>query len=303
MSRSRIANQKSRRIVQRPHPGDQPEPTKGKCPIRDWIATVTATLALVALCFTFGATDVAFAKGRPGGGGNTKIRLARILFVEESGIRWDGQASCSDPVLPEDWDYWDHRDPVLTLDPVCEVFSSRIDVSGGGRVKFFTTGQRDRWLTFDFSPPFGPNEIPYDADGDQDGDGIPDGPNIDVKVYPGTDYAPSLINPDTYVDSVKTTITLDTMFKRNATRQPLDITVRLFNAAAGGWQGAHWSIHSVLDLYIVDDPSDPDVRTLQTMNPVTGQHDAALFELRHNGETVGFYEFPLTWKMRILSAP
>lgn len=124
------------------------------------------------------------AKGKPSG--KTEARLARILFDDSPGIRWDGQDSCVDPVLDEAWDYWDYRDPVLTLDPAC--IPCRIDVSGGGRLKFFTTGQRDRWLTLDFAANAAMHPDPYfDANGN--------GPNIDSKVYPGKLYAPT-INPN-----------------------------------------------------------------------------------------------------------
>jgi len=279
--------------------------------IRFWLLGGAGCLILAAGLFAL--SDGALAKppegkggggkgggGGGGGGGTTEITLARIQFVEESGIRSDGQATCTDVDLGDVWDYWDIRDPVLVPDPDdpdgCGPFASRIDVSGGGRVKFFTT-EGSRWLTLDFSPPFLPDESPFDLDGDQDGDGIPDGPNIDDKVYPETVDAPP-INPDTFVDNVKATITMDSMFKKSGTRQPLDLTIR--RGEGEGWGPAGWSLHSMSDLYIVNDPNDKDVRTLTTRNPQTGEHDSAWFELWQNGETVGIYYFPLTWEMRMV---
>lgn len=266
--------------------------------IRYWVIGAAACLAAAGLWLTHGGTRAVEAKGKPGGGGgggNTEIRLARILFVDSPGIRWDGQSSCWDPVFEEGWDYWDHRDPVLTLDPDCE--PCRIDVSGGGRVFFFTATRFERWLTLDFRPnPDVPHPDPYvDADGN--------GPNIDADVYPaGTVNAPP-VNADTFVDNVKATIALQAMFKKNATRHPLDMTIRVHDPDTGGWAPTGWSLHSIYDLYIVDDPDDENVRILTTKNPQTGDHDAAFFELWHNGETVGIYYFPLTWEMRLIAAP
>ena len=239
------------------------------------------------------------AVGKPGkkGGGNTEVRLARILFVDSPGIRWDGASSCVDPVLGETWDYWhywDYRDPVLTLDPACE--PCRIDVSGGGRVKFFTATAFERWLTLDFRPnPDFPHPAPYM-------DPAGNGPGIDTQVYPGTTNAPPTI-ADTFVDNVKGTINLDSMFKKNVTRHRLDLTIRRQQDGATGWGPAGWSLHSIVDLHIVDDPQDNDVRVLTTRNPQTGEQDAAFFELWQNGETVGVYYFPLTWEMRLIAAP
>lgn len=261
-----------------------------KCNIRCWIWGAVASLAAAAMWCVPGG-DVQ-AKGKPGGGGGkTEVRLARILFVDSPGIRWDEQSSCTDPILGETWDYWDYRDPVLN-DPAC--IPCRIDVSGGGRVKFFTTGWRDRWLTLDFRANSDLHPDPYfDTEGN--------GPNIDAKVYPGTLNAPT-IEADDLIDNVKATITLSGMFKKTATRQPLDVTVRVYNEEGGGWPGAGWSLHSQVDLYILD-TEDPSVRTLTTRNPVTEDQDAALFDLWNNGVKVGTYYFPLEWEMRILAAP
>ena len=104
------------------------------------------------------------------------------------------------------------------------------------------------------------------------------------------------------MDNVKCTIPLDTMFKKNANRQPLDLTIRSYS---GGWSPSGWSLHSIDDLYITIDPQDENLRTLQTANPTdpSGETDADLFELRRDGIAVGTYRIHLTWTMRIVSAP
>lgn len=254
--------------------------------------TFGALLALAALPIWVAVPiDRAAGKGPKGGEGKTEIRLARILHLDSPGIQSHTDAPSGwDPMDEVLWDYWDFRDSILALNP--ERDPCRIDVSGGGRVKYFTTGQRDCWLTFNFveTPGF-PHPSPY-----------PGGPNIDQQVYSGKLYAPE-IDPDPMIDNVKTTITLSVMFKKNATRQPLDIPIRAWNEDGGGWPGTGWSLHSVNDLYIWEDSEDPDVRILTTMNPETMQHDATVFELWNNGQTVGVYQFPLTWTMRIVPAP
>jgi len=257
-----------------------------------------AVVVCVALTFVWAAlsipvTAVAKKPNKPGGG-KTEIRLARILFVDSPRIKWDGQAACTDPILNEVWDYWDYRDPDLTADPNC--IGCRIDVSGGGRVFFFTATRFDRWLTLDLTPTEDDPAPFVDETGD--------GPNIDFLVYPETDNAPPINEEDTFIDNVKGTISLPNMFKKRATRQPLDLTIRRFNSTGGGWEPVGWSLHSVDDLYILD-TADKDVRILTTVNPddPSGESDADLFELWHEGVTVGIYHIPLTWKMRIIPAP
>lgn len=248
--------------------------------------------------------------GGGGGGGNTGMQVARIQFTDPSRINSDGQASCADGA-GESWDYWDQFDtPLWTQCPdVLPEHGIETSVSGGGRLFFFTNGrsgvlpvQPQRWLALDLTPdPFDPDEVPFD----EDDDGIPDSPDIDERVYPeGTVYAPET-DARPFMDNVKGTIALDAMFKRNATRQPLDLTIRRFNAGTGGWAPSGWSLHSIDDLYITINPQDKDLRTLQTANPndPSGSTDADLFELWRDGVTVGIYRIPLKWNMRIVSAP
>lgn len=259
-----------------------------------WLSSTTGCLVVAAVWAMLAVPSSALAKKPGGSGGNTNIRLARIYFLDSPRIKCDGmECPDQDGVI---WHYWDSRDPDFASDPEC--VGCRIDVSGGGRVDFFTATQRPRWLTLDLTPtaddpaPF--NEPPFDATG------LGTGPDID-SVYDETiDGLP--YNDDPFVDNVKGTIILPNMFKKSASRQAFDLTIRRFNPDAGGWPPAGWSLHSIDDLYI-EETSDPDVRRLTTFNRQTGKHDACWFELWQNGETVGIYSMPLTWEMRIVPAP
>jgi hypothetical protein len=127
-----------------------------------------------------------------------------------------------------------------------------------------------------------------------------EGPDIDSKVYAGAKGDPD-IDPDTFIDNVKTHIKLGAMFKNRTTRQPLDLSIRM-RGQFGGWAPSAWSLHSVDDLYLLQDPNDKDIRTLTTFDP-SGQTNADFFELRHQGVTVGIYRIQLEWIMRIVSWP
>jgi len=276
---------------------------------------------LAILCVVLALPGVTLAKkggggngggnggGKGGGkGGDGGYRMARINLGDSSRISSDDQAFCVDATRPDDpiWDYWDQHDTTLTdQNDVLQEDGVETSVSGGGRLFFYTLGrigvlpvEPDRWLVLDLTPdPDDP--IPFV-------DEYGDGPNIDEDAYgdAGPDDPVPPINENTYVDNVKCTIALDVMFKKRATRQPLTVQVRR-PAPAGGWEPAGWSLKSVEDLHIVKDPDDKNVRILTTANPddPTGENDADLFELWHNGEVVGVYCIPLSWKMRVVDAP
>jgi hypothetical protein len=265
-----------------------------------WLSNTTGCLVVAAVWAMLAVPSSTLAKKGGNGGGNTNIRLARIYFLDSPRIKGDGmECPDQDGVI---WHYWDSRDPDFVSDPEC--VGCRIDVSGGGRVFFFTATQRPRWLTLDLTPtaddpaPF--NEPPFDENG------LGTGLDID-SVYDETiDGLP--IDPNTFVDNVKGTISLPNMFKKTASRQAFDLTIRRFNPETGGWPPAGWSLHSIDDLYI-EETSDPNVRRLTTKNPQTGKHDARWFELWQSGETagsyttVGIYSMRMTWEMRIIPAP
>ena len=147
------------------------------------------------------------------------------------------QSGGADPIH-----YWDQHDTTLTEQwPDNPEFGIETSVSGGGRLFFLTIGragvldvQPDRWLVLDFTPAGEP-------DGFDDGAG----PNIDYNVYSPEDrpWTPE-INTNSYVDNVKCTIALDLMFKKNATRQALSLSVRRATPE-GYWEPADWALHSV----------------------------------------------------------
>lgn len=251
-------------------------------------------LAAVVGILAFSGTSLA---GKP----EKKItyNVARISFTESSRIQWDGVASCTDPAGGADIHYWDQHDTAVTGGEP-DANGIETSVSGGGRLFFFTLAgvgrlpvQPDRWLVLDLTPPGGID----------DGKG----PNIDKNVYSPEDrpWTPS-INPNTYIDNVKCCISLDVMFKKNATRQPLILSVRKATPE-GYWAPAGWTLRSVDDLYIVE-TGDKKVRLLTTANPDTNESDADLFELRKANEagemvTVGTYRIPLTWTIRLVEEP
>lgn len=271
-------------------------------------------LAVVAIVPALSSTTLAKkggggnGGGKGGGKGRGDYRMARIDLGDSSRIKSDGQAFCVDESDPDAiWDYWDQHDTALTdQNPgVLQEDGVETSVSGGGRLFFYTLGrigvlpvEPDRWLVLDLAPdPDDP--IPFV-------DEYGNGPNIDQDAYgnAGLDDPVPPTNENTYVDNVKCTIALDVMFKKRATRQPLTVQV-CRPASAGGWEPAGWGLHSVEGLYIVEDPDDKNVRILTTANPddPTGENDADLFELWHNGEVVGVYCIPLSWKMQVVDAP
>lgn len=274
---------------------------------------VATRLALAALVWVLALSGTGFA-GKPakppGGGddGTASYSVARIYFANSPRIKWDDQAFCmplsrlGDPI----WHYWDQHDTALAGQwPSNPEYGIETSVSGGGRLFFFTLGrigvlpvEPDRWLVLDLTPT-GADPAPYD-DGDEETDY---GPDIDTKVYPaGTLFAPPT-NENTFVDNVKCTISLDVMFKKNTTRQPLSIQVRK-PVPTGGWAPAGWSLHSVTDLYVVQKVGgDKNVRTLTTTNPQTGESDAEEFELWNEGVVVGRYCIPLKWIIRLVEVP
>jgi len=269
--------------------GKNRKKTVGLC-----VMVVTASLVLAAFWAVLATPETALAKKPdkpPGGGGKTSVRLTRIDFTYSPRIQWDGVATCTDLTRPDDpiWDYWDDRDVALGYTEM----GCRNGVSGGGRLKFSTTRKVGvdssgslRWLVLDLTPQ------PEDPDPfvDENDEGL----DIDTNVYPGTYYAPP-INRDTFIDNVKTGISLDRMFKKGATRQPLNINIRV-NPDDSGWPPSGYSLRWRADLYIIE-TADPDVRILET------GLDEDLADLFYEGVVVGTYSMPLTWTMRIVPSP
>jgi hypothetical protein len=242
------------------------------------VMVVTACLVMATFWAVLATPETALAKkpDKPpgGGGGKTSIRLARIDFTNSPRIQWDGVEACGD------WEYWDERDVALgcTGEMGC-----RADVSGGGRLKFFTIWQGDnnsgspRWLVLNF--------------GNAIGDSNPN-PNIDLLIYKSGYQNNPPIDPTSGLDNVKTVISLDRMFKKGATRQPLTISIRV-NPDGSGWPPSGYSLRWRADLYITE-TADPDVRILET------GLDEDLADLWHEGVVVGTYRMPLEWTMRLV---
>jgi len=267
--------------------------------------SVAGCLVLAIACCVLAISGTAMAKKpeKPGGG-KTSLRLGRIDFTYSPRIGWDGVAFCEDGTRPADpiWEYWDQHDTELTeQNPVIPEDGVETSISGGGRLFFFTVGrvdvlpvQPDRWLVLDLTPVPGYDPAPFE---DENGEGL----DIDGEVYPGTFNAPP-IDTDPFIDNVKGTIALGQMFKKGATRQALDLTIRVRTTEDGGWPPAGWLLHSVEDLYIIEDPDDKNVRTLTTANPddPSGDSDADIFELWQEGVVVGVYRIPLTWTIRMV---
>jgi hypothetical protein len=251
-------------------------------------------LALIAATTVLAVTSTAQAAGK-GGGGNTEIHLARISFGSGDAIRSDGTA-CMDSEGA--WDYWDWRDGALPDD--CEGGSTS-DVSAGGRLHFGsinlqgTSGPSSspRWLVLDFG-----DLVPGTANSDID----PLNPDIDALYEGGIADPP--YDPTPGIDNVKTFVILENMFKSGATQNFLVITIRYCDdpddcaAVPTGFE-LRW----VELLSIVQDPDDPDVRTLTT----DGTSALADLFLDHDLRTppirVGRYVMPVHWSMRLVPAP
>jgi hypothetical protein len=283
---------------------------------------ISSFLALALVLGLVAASDFAMAaKGGKGGGqggsGGDVPDLTRITVDQPANsptlyprIGWDLQATAT-VVNDVEWDYWDYRDAGVTgVDVDTDTYACRIDVSGGGRVKFFTTMKRPRWFTLDLTPnPYDP--APMGGYWDEDNQVMvidPNGgPDIDAVYYGSEEIYRPEINPDTYIDNVKFTITLSEMFKKNVTRQELEIQIR--KRGENGWVGSGWNLRSVNDLYVIPDPDfpdDPTWRTLTTLNPDSGFNDVAEFHLRYRGPdddvstVVGKYFIPLSWRMQLV---
>lgn len=250
--------------------------------------TILLITLVVAAWLVSEFTGDVFAKpgGKGGkGGGKTNSRVVRIYFEDSPRILTDGVTPSNvDPEYPLDptWDYWDQKDLVLENDAHQ---GSQSNLSGGGRLHFFTFSESSqpvsyRYLVLDLTP----------------GPGDPAPPDIDAEVYPGTTDPPP-ISEDPYIDNVKTSVNVGGMFRKGVTRHPFRINIR-HNVTGGGWAPTGYTLVWLTDLHIVEDPGDKNVRTLTTQNPDTGKQDAAIAELRLDGETLGTYYIPLDWVMR-----
>lgn len=241
------------------------------------LTVLSACTMLAGVWMVLEAPETALAKkpDSPPGGDKTTVRLARIAFTNSPRIQSDGVAMCGD------WDYWDERDLALQCS---EGMQCRVDVSGGGRVKFGTAWQADdnsgspRWLTLNFN----------------DGGSSNQNPNIDALIYQDGYHNNPPVNPELGCDNVKTGIGLDRMFKNTATRQPLVISI-VVSPDGDGWPPSGYSLRRREDLYIVE-TADPDVRTLKT-GELEGER---LADLVCDGVVVGTYTMPLEWTMQLV---
>ncbi len=93
------------------------------------------------------------------------------------------------------------------------------NVSGGGRLHFFTIQQSDltatirHWLVLDFTDAGGPNEYPNIEE-------------IYDHISPRPKYYPPASGTDDGIDNVKTIICLDRMFRKGMSEQsPIHLTV------------------------------------------------------------------------------
>lgn len=262
-------------------------------------------LALGVVFISYPSTEL-FADHKPGhgkggggggdgdGGAPPVLGRADFLTAPEFNIVDDGQASCFAGDHPwEDgaWDYWDLRDTVDCPLEDESLYVSQSDFSDGGRWIFDTGYHSNLWqryLVFHWQP----------ADADSPGD-----PQMDKWL------APDLEDTTYGVDNLRVRINADSLFKVGFDRQILDIDLW---RSIEGQIGRPYVLRYKEPLYIIRDPSNPDVVHLTTEgDPELGLpdvHEAELINNEAKGKNnpdrlVGTYEMPLTIIVRRVTAP